>query len=356
MVVVKKTKDNNSSDMKRILGISGGLLLGLGVLLSCQNDDWEFPDFDYTTVYFPYQYPVRTLVLGDYYFDNSGDNEGKFKIGATMGGVYENTRDITVDFVLDESLTNNLFNINTGLPIKAMPASYYTLASSQIVIPKGQTFGFVDVELSPAFFADTLAIGQHYVIPLRMVSASTDSILQGRPGTANPDPRIAGNWVLAPKDFTLFGVKYVNEFHGKYLMRGGSEVRNIATDTLVENVVYRQAYLERNPVVTVSTISLNTVRYSNVIRLGSGSPGSFEIDITFDESGNGVVENTDKYPFTVTGTSKFVKDAEEWGNEKRHVIYLDYDITEGTNIHHVADTLVFRDKAVKFEEFRPSVQ
>jgi hypothetical protein len=342
--------------MKRILSISGGLLLSLGVLLSCQNDDWEFPDFDYTTAYFPYQYPVRTLVLGDYYFDNTDDNNHLFRIGATMGGVYENERDVTVDFVVDESLTNNLFNINTNLPILPMPANYYTLASNQIVIPKGQTYGLVEVQLTPAFFADTLSIGQHYVIPLKMVSASTDSVLQGSPGTSNPDPRVAAHWVLAPKDFTLFGVRYVNPYHGKYLMRGGSEVRNIPTDTLVENVVYRQAYLERNPVVTVSTVSLNTVRYSNVIRLGTGSPGSFEVDITFNEDGSGTVTNTKRYPYVVTGTSRFVEDAEEWGNEPRDVIYLDYDITQGNNIHHVADTLVFRDKAVKFEEFRPRVQ
>lgn len=342
--------------MKRILAISGGLLLGLGVLVSCQNDEWEFPDFDYTTAYFPYQYPVRTLVLGDYNFDNSNDNEHKFMIGATMGGVYENDQDVTVQFEVDESLTNNLFNINTGLEIKPMPSSYYTIASNEIVIPKGQTYGMVEVQLTPAFFNDTLSIGQHYVIPLRMVSASTDSILQGQPGISNPDPRIANQWVLAPKDFTLFGVKYVNEYHGKYLLRGGSLIRD-AANAPIDTVVYREDYLERNPVVTVSTVSLNTVYYSNTIRKDSGSPGVFKMEITFDEAGNGVITNSEETPvFPVTGTAKFAKNAEEWGDKPRHVIYLDYQITEGTNTHHVADTLVFRDKAVKFEEFRPSVQ
>ena len=81
------------------------------------------------------------------------------------------------------------------------------------------------------------------------------------------------------------------------------------------------------------------------------------MEITFDEAGNGVITNSEETPvFPVTGTAKFAKNAEEWGDKPRHVIYLDYQITEGTNTHHVADTLVFRDKAVKFEEFRPSVQ
>jgi hypothetical protein len=343
--------------MKRILAISGGLLLSLGVLVSCQNDDWEFPDFDYTTAYFPYQFPVRTLVLGDYYFDNSNDNAHKFMISATMGGVYRNERDVTVDFVVDETLTENLYNNNTGgLPIKAMPSAYYTLSSGQIVIPKGQTYGSVEVQLTDAFFADTLAIGQHYVIPLRMVSASTDSVLQGQAGVSNPDPRVASNWVIAPKDFTLFGVKYVNPYHGKYLMRGASEIKD-ASDTPIDTIVYRQKYVEKNPVVTVSTASLNSVTYSNTIRASSGSPGTFKMLITFDENGNGVITNSEDTPaFPLSGTGKYVKDAEEWGNEKRDVIYLDYQITEGTNTHYVADTLVFRDKAVKFEEFKPVVQ
>lgn len=342
--------------MKRILAISVGLLLFLAVLVSCQNDEWEFPDFDYTTAYFPYQYPVRTLVLGDYYFDNSMDNDHKFMIGATMGGVYENTKDVTVQFEVDESLTNNLFNVNTGLEIKPMPSSYYTLASNEIIIPKGQTYGMVEVQLTPAFFTDTLSIGQHYVIPLRMISASTDSILQGQPGMSNPDPRIAGQWVLAPKNFTLFGVKYVNEYHGKYLLRGGSLVRDAANQP-IDTVVYREDYLERNPVITLQTQSLNSVSYSNTIRMDAGSPGVFKMDITFDEGGNGLITNSEDTPlFPVTGTAKFVNDAEEWGDKPRDVIYLEYQITEGTNIHYVADTLVFRDKAVKFEEFRPSVQ
>ena len=81
----------------------------LAVFAACENKDWEFPDFDYTTVYFAYQSPVRTLVLGkDNVFDNSLDNEHKCLIMATMGGVYENKKDITIDVVVDNSLCENL--------------------------------------------------------------------------------------------------------------------------------------------------------------------------------------------------------------------------------------------------------
>jgi hypothetical protein len=48
--------------MKKLLLILP-LIIGL---TSCSNFEKDHPDFAYTTGYFPYQYPVRTLVLGDY--------------------------------------------------------------------------------------------------------------------------------------------------------------------------------------------------------------------------------------------------------------------------------------------------
>ena len=93
--------------MKQLIAISGILFLTLG-LPSCYNDDWSFPDFDYTTTYFPYQYPVRTLVLGEYMFDNTMDNQLKFLISARMGGVYKNGENINVEIAVTPSLTDSL--------------------------------------------------------------------------------------------------------------------------------------------------------------------------------------------------------------------------------------------------------
>lgn len=94
--------------MKRIL-ITGLIILALG-MFSCENQEVSFPGFDYTTTYFPYQYPFRTLILGDYITDNTNDNLLKFLITANMGGVYENTKNITVNFVIDPSLTDSMYN------------------------------------------------------------------------------------------------------------------------------------------------------------------------------------------------------------------------------------------------------
>ena len=50
--------------MRKILS-----LLAVGVaamaMVSCENQDTDFPDFDYQTGYFAYQTPIRTLVLGN---------------------------------------------------------------------------------------------------------------------------------------------------------------------------------------------------------------------------------------------------------------------------------------------------
>lgn len=341
--------------MKKLKILSFIILFTIG-MFSCKNEDWSFPDFDYTTSYFPYQYPVRTIVLGDYNYDNSGDKEGKFIISATMGGVYKNNEDRVVNFAIDETLTHNLYSTPGNTPIIPLPSNYYTLSdNSKIVIRKGELSGGVEVQLSEAFFADPLAVGINYVIPLRITGASTDSVLVGSSDMPNPDPRIASNWILAPKNFTLFAVKYVNDYHGKYLLRGKSVVKD-AAGTAVETLIYRKPEIVKDDVVSVLTSSKNIATYENSVRLTTGSPGKFQMQMTFGSDGNCVISNTDKYPFTISGTGKYVKDGDEWGDKKRNTLYLNYQINDGTYTHTITDTLVFRDKAIAFEQFNPSVK
>ena len=61
-------------------------------LFSCENQDNDFEDYDFQTVYFPIQYPARTLALGESRSDNSIDLEHAFSIGASVGGMDENTK------------------------------------------------------------------------------------------------------------------------------------------------------------------------------------------------------------------------------------------------------------------------
>ena len=296
-------------------------------------------------------------MLGDYYFDNTNDNQLKFIISANSGGAYKNTENISVDFVVDPALGDSLYNSSGGTKMYVLPASYYTLSNtSKITIPSGQPNGNVEVQLTQSFLDDPLAIGVNYVVPLRITASTTDSVLVGKPLISAPDLRIAGNWAIKPKNYTLFGIKFVNEYHGTYLLRGKSLVKRTIPDTTIETIIYRKKYVEQNPIVSVITSSKAAVLFENSIQLTSGSPGKFQMNITFDGSGNATLTQTTKYTTLVTGTGKFAKNSEKWGGKDRHAIYLDYKLVESTRTHYIKDTLVFRDKAIKFEEFTPLIK
>jgi hypothetical protein len=167
--------------MKKIITI-----LFTGILLySCTNRDIEFDDYDYTTVYFPYQTPIRTLILGDESVgDNSIDLERAFSIGVTMGGVYENEEDRVVNIAYAPELAENIINTATGDTLSLLPESYYdaeflTNAQVALTIPTGELSGKTRVQLNDAFFEDPLSAGFNYIIPLRITGALSDSVLSG---------------------------------------------------------------------------------------------------------------------------------------------------------------------------------
>ena len=134
-----------------------GIILGTVSLTytSCYNSDREFPDYqEGTTAYFAYQYPVRTLILGNDIYDNSLDNSHKCRIWSTMGGAYGG-RDAYVDIVVDESLCNDLYFTDDGgnaaRPVRPLPSSHYRLMSNTIPY-NGDPRGYVEVEFTNDFF------------------------------------------------------------------------------------------------------------------------------------------------------------------------------------------------------------
>jgi hypothetical protein len=335
------------------------LLSILVALLVACNKDWSFPDYKYTTVYFPYQSPVRTLVLGKDIIDNTLDNQHKFLIMATMGGVYENKKNISLGVALDETLAAKLkFNSSTGDTLMAMPASYYTLPKEmKIVIPEGKVMGGLEIQLTDAFFQDPLAIKNTYVIPLKITSVSNaDSILKGKSDLASPDRRKPADWVLTPKDFVLFAVKYVNPYHGFYLRRGVDEVKGAGGNTALDtNVVYHAAYVEKDEVVSALTTSLNEVSMSLNAKNKGNLNTPFKLMLKFDNQGKCTITQPATATYTITGSGEFVTNGDMWGNEKRDVLRLKYQVNFGPTVHSFSDTIVARDRGVKFETFNPVV-
>ncbi|MDR1667249.1 MAG: DUF5627 domain-containing protein [Bacteroidales bacterium] len=367
--------------MKKIIKLTrlGMIVLGVASLASCKNFDREFPDFDYTTGYFPYQYPVRTLILGNYIYDNSNDNAHRFLITAAMGGVRENTEKRAFRFVVDYSLCNNAYfdDSNAILPL---PADYYTLVSpegteygnveGEIVIPAGQLNGSVEVRLTDAFFDDPLAIGNHYVVPLRIIETSNiDSLLQGLPLGASGDCRIAGQWATVPMDFTMFGIKFVNPWHGTWLHSGHATLKDAATGNLLGENSYRAAYVEENELWTLTTSGRKSATLTGDFKIGSpagtGDPAwfdspfmlslQFESDNHLTEGGIACTVSSGDGACTVNGNGKYTVDAETYGGKKRDAIYLSYTLSNGSYTYSATDTLVFRDKGVKLETYTPII-
>lgn len=336
--------------MKKLL-----LILSLTIgLISCENFDIEHPDYAYTSGFFPYQFPVRTLVLGDYIYDNANDNAKKFVVSVAMGGVYENKQDRAFQIEVDNSLCNNILFSNGGDQIKALPSNYYTLSSTnKIVIQKGKMNGGIEVQLTDAFFADPQAIKNTYVVPIRLKSSSdVDSILVGNSSNPNADPRIASQWIIAPKNFTMFAVKYINEFHGTYFHYGASTVKD-AANAVIETTTYSTPYVENNPITKLVTSGRNQVTVSTNMH-STKMPGGINMVLNFTGNNCTIAAATGS-AYTISGTGEFKSKAYSWGNKQRDGIVLNFTISNGVNTYTASDVLVIRDRGVVMEVYNPAL-
>lgn len=344
--------------MKKIYLTSMMLL----ALASCHNGDWHFDDYGTRSVYFAYQYPVRTITLGeDPSTDNTLDNQHKCKIMATTGGGYTNPDDITVYFEVDETLCDNIFFTGTNDPVKAMPQNYYTLSSnSEMVIPAGKLSGGVEVQLTDDFFNDADAIKNTYVIPLRMTDpVGADTILQGKPIVENPNVHNVDHWDIMPKDYILYCVKYINPWHASYLRRGKDIIEGQAGHpSLSKEIVRHEKYVEEDEVMKLETKSMKEVTYRLYVEDESKKYHYYNVILTFDDDNNCTV-TTDTQDCSITGEGKFVSKGEKnsWGNEDRDVIYLEYEATIKDLVKCTTyDTLVVRNRGVVMETFTPELQ
>lgn len=348
---------------------------------SCENGDWEFPDYEYTAVYFAYQSPIRTICLGEDVFDTTLDNAHKCQIMATMGGVYENKKNIEIGIRVDNSLCDGLVYDGTNVEVTPMPSNYYTLSSDKIVIEKGKLLGGVTVQLTDAFFNDPKSLETTYVIPVVMTSVNNaDSILSGTPLVANPRRAVASDWDVLPKDYILYAVKYINTWDGYYLRRGTDVV---TINGVTTNVTRQQQYVEKDEVFKLNTYSLSDCEFPAVYENAAGVNLPVSSRLSFDRNDECTItpsatsvqvnDSVRIYNITSSGSGKFVKLGEKnsWGNKDRDGMYLKYETgfevemtfpnTPGGKEpvyekHHYKtdDILVARDRGMKAEWFTPA--
>ncbi|RGN35246.1 DUF5627 domain-containing protein [Bacteroides oleiciplenus] len=320
---------------------------------ACENNDWDFPDYKYSAVYFAYQSPIRTITLGeDESVDNSLDNEHKCQIMATIGGVYENKKDVEIGIRVDNSLCDGYAFGSSEGDVEPLPSSHYTLSSEKIVIKKGQVLGGVTVNLTDAFFNDPKSTGLNYVIPVVMTGVqNADSILEGKPSVDTPHRMNKDNWEIQPKDYILYAVKYISKYDSHYLRRGVDTYSGGKTGTEVRHA----ANVEKDETIDgFSTVGLNKVQWVRPTRNAAGEIIDSKLLLAFDESGNCTITSNSE-GVAATGSGKFVAkgDKKSWGNKDRDVLYLDYTM-DYAGIHCVTkDTLVVHYRGVKAEWFTP---
>ena len=218
-----------------------GLTLMLGLSTSCSNGDWEDNLQGGTanggnkgkiSVYFAMQEPIRVITLGnDDDAVNTDDNAHQFKLQATWGGGYKNTKDCKISYEIDPSL------LPEGSGMEVLPSSYYTLEDpNTLTIPAGKIIGGTTVKLTDAFFNDPKAATTHYVLPVRLVASLT------------------GDSILEKQNYQMICVKYKNQYTGLYCKTGTTNIQDLKTIT----------HKNEDALDEVSTIDFNTssVTYS----------------------------------------------------------------------------------------------
>lgn len=317
-------------------------------LLTACNGEQEFPDFDYQTVYFANQYAMRTLELGaDETVDLTSDNSHEVNILATWGGGYNNKKNVFIDYVVDPSLVGGFYFKDSDQLVEVMPSDYYTIEDDRISIPSGSTMGGLKVRLTDKFFADEKSVGQCYVIPIRMTGVSgADKIIEGTATEENPVLTNDAHWSVQPKNFVLYGVKFVNPWHGQYLRRG---VDNATIEGNSSVIVRHSQYVENDEVVDLSTSAFKEDILPVTLKDAQGNDHTVSIRLTFaDDNSCSLSSASDNA--TVAGTGKFVSKGEKssLGGKDRDAIYLDYTLEfPGSNMKFESrDTLVLRTRNV----------
>ena len=306
--------------MKKIL-----IVLLLAVAMGSCYEDY-ITDFDYDGIYFPYQTDVRTFVVG----------EGmKIEVGATLGGVRENTRDRIVTFSIDNSLVNAaaLTAMKGGAPyikdavapvttLLPVPASYYTLSNNNtMVIKSGLHMGSVVMKIDSAkFLADPNSLYANYAIPFNMLTADADTI-------------------LASRRTAVIGLKYENMLFGKYWHGGVTTEKDAAGNTVSTTLYYTAVNQPENKVWTLTTVAPNALVANGI---SANTSAKQEMMLTLD--GTNITVNTmagSTFPVTANGASSFNR-AKLLQNRK---ILLNYKyVNAAGNTCFAQDTLTFRNR------------
>jgi len=301
------------------------VFLLLSVLLVSCYDEYIL-DYEYTGVYFPYQYNVRTFVVG----------EGmKVDVGVALGGVRDNTFDRNVKYILDNTLiTADVLNkmkgasayikdnVATVTQLLPMPANYYTLSDpDNFVIKQGWHNGTITVKPdSAAFLADPVTMTATYVLPFNIYEADADTILQSRRSA-------------------VIGLRYENMLFGKY-WHGGSALVNRPAKTDTTLTYYKVIPQPEAKVWVLKTAGPNSL-YAN----GYLDQASTKNEMLLTLNGDNITISTVAgSTFAISGEGSSSFNRSKLLQDRK--IFLKYQYTNSVNgyTYHCTDTIYFRNR------------
>jgi hypothetical protein len=319
--------------------------LALAAAAFCSVSCYEsyVKDYDFDTIYFPYQFDLRTFIVG----------EGmKFDMGVELAGTLLNDRDRKVDFEVDPSLlTENLgpliesedgftaYDILSGASTKvspsqkyvlddyqaanntaleALPASMYTLSNDHsMVIAKGRHTATVTVKAdSLAICADEASYVPHYVIPLRIKSVDADKLLPG-------------------KSYVIMVVRVQSMFFGTYYQDGTSKEVDPSGKVVAEKSYESKVNDSDAFVVNLTSVS------PYAVTTNTNSNSDLAVKITLGSDNKLTVSSADGKT-AVTSGDCFFNGAKLLQDRKLHLNYS-YVNAKGNTVT-VSDVLSFRNR------------
>lgn len=364
---------------KYIYGVALGVLSL--TLASCYNADKDFPDYEGgTTAYFAYQFPVRTIILGNDIYDNTLDNEHKCRIWATMGGAYSG-RNAVADFIIEESLCDNLWFLNEfGQPselVTPMPRDYYDIIGGNIIPYNGDSRGYVEIQLKDKFFDDPASIKNTYVIPLRMTKVDgIDHLYTGTPLAGTPSRTDVDAWKDPAKDYVLYCVKYMNPWQARYIRRGIDKVTDngveldpdVRKDVSLVNTDlehYKENPVNQNDEICgIATKNMTQCIFTPSFKT-TGASVKCNLILTFDKNNKCTISTEDEGvtaegegEFIVKGTDRAEYKDYQWGSMNqqpvsRDILRLSYKVNfTDKNIQvETKDTMVVQTRESNKKEF-----
>lgn len=319
------------------------LALAAAALCSVSCYESYVKDFEFDTIYFPYQFDLRTFIVG----------EGmQFKMGTELAGTMVNDRDRNVEFEVDNSLLTedlgpfvesadpftaydilsgastkvapsqtyvlNDFQASGNTSIAVLPSSMYTLSNDHsMVIAKGKHTATITVKAdSAAICADPAACAPYYAIPLKLKSVDADKILPN-------------------KSYVIMLVRVQNMLFGTYYQDGTSkEVDGTG------NVVNEKKYESKVNDSDAFVVNLTSVA-PNALVTSTNSNSDLAVKITLGSDNKITVEAADGKTVVTSGDCSY--NGAKLLQDRKITLNYSYVNAKGNTVT-VSDVLSFRNR------------